>query len=774
MYGILRNIKIYHLLILISVFLLASCQATNYLKKDEKFLHKNRIKFETDEKIENKIFLVEELKSLYEQEPNGSFLWVPRQWFYYVFNEKNDWFSRFVKRNFAEKPVIYKENLASFTAKKFQNFLRNSRGFYNCEVSFKTDPEKYITDVDYIIKTGKRYNINRVDYICSDEAILDLVNKSMKKTHLIKDNPVSSSDYEEEKIRITDLLQNNGYALFNQNYLELYGDSARYKIDLKIKINNDINGEQHKTYKIGKVDVYTDYYYSQNVKKLDTLRIDNIIFYRELDKFLVKPKILEGAIPLEEGELYRKDLNVKVYNKLSQFRIYKSVSIKTYIDSIKQNTINYKIYLSTHDNLLQHREQLDLNYVAFSSKRNYLEFGANGALFDRKLSSRGDYISFSGSGAIKIDFHTTRIEELNATGKIDYTNPISPFTLKLSPIYLYNRLFRKNSYDNFKNNAVTNSVLSYQYQEILDNLSLSSVNFSYGFKYSLNNRLNVISNQIGINYSLPEILNPELFTTFQTKSLQKVFISGFLLKNLSANYISAKKLRLYNYSISFGLETSGLEIFLANKLYNATFDKDEIWRISDKVAYAKFVKLSLDYQPQFKTGANSGFAGRVFAGIGIPFGDSSTLPYTKLFEVGGPNSMRGWAARELGPGSYFHKLVGREFPYQKANLRLEANLEYRFKIANIFRGALFTDVGNIWTLKEDSERIGSQFNSQFYNQLAVDAGFSIQLDLIILLRLDFAFKLRNPYKNAAGNYWGFNPSPTIVFAVNHPFAQKLY
>ncbi len=774
MYGILRNIKIYHLLILISVFVLTSCQATNYLKKDEKFLHKNRIKFETDEKIENKIFLVEELKSLYEQEPNGSFLWVPRQWFYYVFNKKNNWFSRFVKRNFAQKPVIYNDKLTSLTSKKFQNFLRNSRGFYKCEVSFKTDDEKYITDVDYIIKTGKRYRINRVDYICDDEAILNLINKSREKTYLIKDNPVSSSNYEEEKIRITNLLQNNGYALFNKNYMELYGDSSHYKIDLKIKINNDLNGNKHKIYKIGKVDVYTDYYYSQNVNNLDTLKIGNVIFYRELDKFLVKPKILEGAIPLEKGELYRKDLNVKVYTKLTQFRIYKSVSIKTFIDSTEQNTINYKIYLSTQDNLLRHREQLDLNYVSFSSRKNYLEFGANGALFNRKLSSRGDYISFLGSGAIKINFHTTAIEELNATSKIDYTNPISPFTLKVSPIYLYNRLFRKNSYENFKNNAVTNSVLSYQYQEILDNLSLSSVNFSYGFKYSLNNRLSIISNQIGINYSLPEILNPKFFTTFQTKSLQKVFMSGLFLKNISFNYNSAQKLRLYNYSISIGMETSGLEIFLANKLYNSTFDNDEIWRISDKVSYAKFVKLSVDYQPQFKTGSNSGFAGRIFAGIGVPFGDSSTLPYSKLFEVGGPNSMRGWAARELGPGSYSHKLTSREFPYQKANIRIEGNLEYRFKISTIFKGALFTDIGNIWTLKEDSERIGSQFNSQFYNQLAVDAGFSLQLDLIILLRLDFAFKLRNSYKNAAGEYWTFNPNPTIVFAVNHPFAQKMY
>ena len=70
----------------------------------------------------------------------------------------------------------------------------------------------------------------------------------------------------------------------------------------------------------------------------------------------------------------------------------------------------------------------------------------------------------------------------------------------------------------------------------------------------------------------------------------------------------------------------------------------------------------------------------------------------------------------------------------------------------------------------DKEREGSQLDKDFYKAIAVDAGVSIQLDIPILLRLDLAYKLRNPYQNNDMNYWEFDLSkPSVVFAIDHPF-----
>ncbi len=252
--------------------------------------------------------------------------------------------------------------------------------------------------------------------------------------------------------------------------------------------------------------------------------------------------------------------------------------------------------------------------------------------------------------------------------------------------------------------------------------------------------------------------------------MENAFLTGVIMKNLTFNYSSNKKNRMYNYNILFGVETSGLEIYSFNKLNNWITNRDGYWQFNKNIGYAKFIKTYIEYKPKYKTSTTSELAGRLFFGIGIPFGDTKVLPYIKQFEIGGPYSMRAWAIRELGPGSYYHELSNDQIPFQKGDLRFESNLEYRFKLSYLFKSAIFIDAGNIWTLKNDSERPGSQISKNFYKQIAVDAGISIQLDVIVLLRLDLAYKLRNPYPDSKGRYFGINSIyPNIVFAINHPF-----
>lgn len=774
---ITQNIDKYKYLLFLSIIiLLSSCQATSFLKEDETFLRKNRIKFESQEKIDNKIILTQELSTLYEQVPNESIVHVPRQWFYYVNQNKKGRISNYVKKHLQEKPSIFITERTNLTANKFESFLRNNRGFYEAKVDYKVYNDKKTTDVDYIIHTGKRYLVGKINYKCEDSIVCDIIKNNSKDSYLVTDNPINSQDYNLEKTRITNLLQNKGYALFNQNSIELYGDSTNYRVDLIIKINNKNDNINHKKYKIGKIEVFTDYYPTQNPKLLDSTIINNIIFYNELDNYLVKPSILAGVITFEPGKMYQKKKHKEIYNKLSEFRIYRFISIKTEIDTSYENTLNYRIQLYTNEQKYYSEGNLDLKYVTFTESGQFIEVGANGSFYNRRLTSKGDNLNFTASGDIKINLQNINQEnrnysELNVLSKLDYINPISPKTMIISPLYLYYSGFKKKSYGDLKHFSKTNASIAYQYQTIIDNIIISSINFSYGYNYSPSKNLNIYSNQIGINYYAPEILNDSLFSTFQKKSMNNVFITGLLMKNIAININSNPKQKLYSYKLLLGLEMSGLEMFLANKGYNLISNNDDFWNLSSKVSYAKFVKANIEYRPKYQLGKNSLLAGRIYSGIGIPFGDSDVLPYIKQFEVGGPYSMRAWAARELGPGSYIHNSATEdEFPYQKGDIRLEANLEYRFKLSHYFKSALFVDAGNIWTLRYDQEREGGQFGKNFYKQIGVNAGVSLQLDVIVLIRLDLAYKLRNPYVDDDGSYWGFDLSkPSLVFAIDHPF-----
>jgi outer membrane protein assembly factor BamA len=275
--------------------------------------------------------------------------------------------------------------------------------------------------------------------------------------------------------------------------------------------------------------------------------------------------------------------------------------------------------------------------------------------------------------------------------------------------------------------------------------------------------------QAGLNYNNNEIFDDEVFNEFQKKSLNDFFQTGILFKNFTLDYNNHKPDKKFSIQSIIGIEISGSEIFLLNKLYNKIEGSTDYWTFNKNVNYAKFVKANIDLRPHFKLNKTDLIAGRIYAGIGSPFGDSQSLPYIKQYEVGGPASMRGWTARSLGPGSY-HDTVQIDYPFQRGDLRLEGNIEYRFKLSSYFRSALFIDAGNIWTSREDPERIGSQFTRRFYKQIAVNAGISFQLDVFLLLRFDLAFKLRNPYQNQYGRYWDFKSfSPTFVFSINNPF-----
>jgi len=59
----------------------------------------------------------------------------------------------------------------------------------------------------------------------------------------------------------------------------------------------------------------------------------------------------------------------------------------------------------------------------------------------------------------------------------------------------------------------------------------------------------------------------------------------------------------------------------------------------------------------------------------------------KQFYIGGANSVRAFDARSLGPGSYKtpDSLAANSFVDQAGDIKLEANIEYRFPIVSIIR-----------------------------------------------------------------------------------------
>lgn len=766
--------RYYYFFIVLVILILSSCQATSFLNENETFLHKNTIKFVTPQRIENKALLKEELYTFYEQIPNENILWVNRQWFHYIIqSKKNNWFNKFIKKSLAQEPSLFNEEKSKSTASNLQTFLRDKRGFYDANVNYNSYRiSKYLTDVEYIINTGKQYKLNSIKYESKDMSVDSIINNSLKSSFLISGDPISSTNYDLEKIRITNILQNEGYAAFNQDYFDLRGDSSNYKVDLQVIVKKARDNIDHIKYDIGKVNVFTDYYPTQVTDSLDSVQINGIGLFRELDNFIINPYDVVNAIAIRPGEVFSKEKNAEIYTRLSKYSIYKFISIKTEIDTMAQGILNYNIYMYLNEYKYSYEGGTSIKYLRLSSDENFINTGINGLIYDRNVSSRGDNLSFNGSGDLKINISDGSFQEVNLDAKLDYSYPNTSASIKLTPIFFYSSLIAGHKYSKLKNNATSNLSLSYNHQNILNNFQISSFNLNYGYNYfSKIDGLRMHFSQAGINYFTTSIINDELFNDFQKKSLNDFFQTGLIFKNFIFDFKNNSESDRFFTNSLFGLEISGSEIYLINKLFNSITKSSDDWRYNKTVNYAKFIKANIDIRPKYKTNRTNEIAGRIYAGIGVPFGDSQSLPYIKQFEAGGPVSMRAWTARSLGPGSYIDTSgLQTDYPFQKGDIKLEANIEYRFKLSSYFRSAVFLDAGNIWTIKFDPERPGSQFRSDFYKQIALNAGVSLQLDVFLLLRFDLAFKLRNPYKNEFGKYWDNNSfKPTFVFSINNPF-----
>lgn len=119
--------------------------------------------------------------------------------------------------------------------------------------------------------------------------------------------------------------------------------------------------------------------------------------------------------------------------------------------------------------------------------------------------------------------------------------------------------------------------------------------------------------------------------------------------------------------------------------------------------------------------------------------------------------MRGWNARELGPGAFYRSDAN--FNDQSGDIRFDANMEYRSKAFWKLELAAFLDAGNIWTIRGTERQYKGEFKfDKFYKQIASSWGIGFRLDFdFVLIRLDCGWKLYNPaeipkYKSDESGY----------------------
>ncbi len=764
-----------------------ACNVTKYMDdtKGERLLVKNSLNLHAEKRLRlaEKTPLVYELSGLYKQKPNSKtvFLFRTRLWFYYKYKNRDTKFGRWVMKRVAEPPTYYDDAMAQRTATNFANTMRQ-RGYFQAKCTYKAEfPGKHFAKATYSLDLGPLYTIGKVGFASRDTGALRVLWETGTNCVLRPGNPLDGREFEAEQFRVTSAMRNKGYAYFSPNSIEFVGDSTGTVTDITVTILPPADSTMHKTYTVGNVSVFSSLVPDYSSIRKDTT-IEGIYFASSDPYFRVRAKQLFRAIAIHPGALYRQDDFDKTLRQLNALGVFRFVSVKPFPDTLKPGVLDANISFSPNKRLTFGAD-IDLNSSTSSVSGRLLGI-SSGILFNNRNLLRGAEQMQSNLG-YNVEFDIASPQRLIFSQEFKFQNQLSIPRyfgyLGVWPALRGTRLVSDKLYQRMKTEGHMHINASYNYLELIDYYAYNLFNASFGSDLRTDSEHEYSFDNIGI-----DVLRPRLYPKFDSITLNNPFLrlsfgnqlfTGFLLRSFNYTYAGKVNRSGEHWFLQFNTDLSGAEILALNRLWGAAFGKDK-WDLAD-LEFAQYFRVDFDavYTREFNKKGLSG-AVRIGAGAILPFGDTHTAPYVKQFFVGGPSSIRAWRVREIGPGGYRDPRSPENPPYyQASDFRFELNAELRFPFFWWFKGAVFVDAGNIWSLDRKDSRQLSQLKWDSYKNIAIGTGFGLRADFsFFVIRLDWGLPLRYPYLYENSSYWVQNRFSKLQWrdfnvnlAVGYPF-----
>lgn len=696
------------------------------------------------------------------------------------------------------------DSLHASQSVQFMQTLLNTLGYYRDSSYFTTriksrsDSNELRTIVDFYVYPGAPTRLDSIAYRMNADTAglsrlqqqnldtLQSITDGVKDAATIKKGDhFSRYKLASERDRLADVYRNNGYLRFSEEELLIVWDTVGIELlrptidpieqatllqrlaerranpvaDVEFRLRENPDSTRITRYHVGRVTVYPEH-------TTDTVR--SFRFTDTVDGFVIKyndrlfkKTIFPDYVFLNPGALYRQTDYLKTQNKFNSLSAWRLVAIDQQ-PRPGQDTADFDIRLTP-----ARKYAFNTNFEISRNQGNISI--AQGNLIGLGLTlgvQNRNFLHGANLAITNFRFGT----ELNATFKdLIQTRQITLSNTVQIP-RLVPRFMRR--FNRAKENTV-NSVFALNggLTQRRDYFDLTTLNSSWGYQFGWRNKL------LGIR--LPNI---EYNYLIKLDSLE-----ALIAKNASYKYIFNTGLiisTLWNYSIAGGkgdvtnlmslsAELSGLPGLFKSKVFSTNL--------------YRFFKFDAEFRQSHKLFRNT-FAWRVFGGLGYSMPSSSLdsinryLPFFREYFAGGPNSMRAWSVRKLGPGSAIRSFGRTDAPDRFGDIRFEANAEYRIFLTN-YKGigintALFTDVGNVWFLRGNPDFPGGEFPTsfdKFWKDLAIGTGTGLRIDFGFLkVRIDYAYKVKNPTpeKAEAQNKWFYGwglLNGQVQLGIDYPF-----
>lgn len=764
---ITNSFSLYIILIISGVF--ASCSSTKNIPEDDQlFVGLTKIEYKNYEKNDHFVAVQEEVEAALATAPNGalfgsSYYRSPFPyglWIWNAFSKSRSVFSKWMTKSFGKPPVLMSWVNPELRANVTRELLR-SNGYFDSSVEYNVitqkNPKK--AKIGYIVNLGRLYRIDSLRYVNFPQRADSLIRATIGETLIHPGDPFKVSTLDAERTRLSNVFRNNGYYYYQPGYASYLADtiSVPDTVQLRLQYADSVPANVRRKWYIGKVNLELRKDYMEELSDSLEHRYFTVRFNGR--KPPLRTRVILRDLKLRPRKLYSYDDYLQSANKITGTGLFSYVDFKfTPRDTtLRCDTLDltlscvfdkpYDFYVEA--NMVGKTSgKLGPGAVIGISRRNAFRGGEK-----LDININGSYEWQTGHNA---DGSSSEMNsyEYGANVSLEIPRLLLPFW---SRVRWYNTpstilkasssVINRSGY--FKRHIVSGE-LTYNFQRTATSVhQFSPLILQYEYMTRMTSAFSDILEE-----------NPYLLVTMADQFVPKM--------RYTYTYSSPTNYRspiYWQVVVSEASNLLSLGYMMAGNKWN------EKSKQLFKNPYAQFFKIETDFRKTWAVGDHSQLVGHVSAGFIWSYGNSVSAPYSEQFYVGGANSIRAFNVRSIGPGAYHTDSEHASYMDQTGDIKLQANLEYRFRLFGNLYGATFLDAGNVWALRDDGYRTNSVFKvKNLLKETALGTGVGLRYDLeFFVLRLDWGVGLHVPYKSGFYNISSFGDGQSLHFAIGYPF-----
>ena len=730
----LLNISLW-VLSIIFIFLMSSCNIKKHLPEGTYLYGGTKVNIEKINGFQGKTKpIAQSLVSISAPPKNKMILGFPYKlamWYAIGDPKKESGFKYWLRKQLGEPPVLNTAVDVKANTTNMQAYLEN-KGYFKSRVSGKTENKGYKQKAIYLAKVSKPYNIDSIAWVLdSSELSRNILDIKNKQQYVKKGEQFDLANIKAERNSVDLALKRRGFYYFNPDYIQTYIDTSvgqnRLNVFYTIKSETPENARYPQI--INSVTIFPNYSLvlpPPDTSKLGLIPYDGFSIRDTVNAYT--PKTLVRPLTYHTGDKYNLNQHNNTLNRyinMGQFKFVKS-RYEPPVDSSKANKLDVYYYLTPLK-----KKNFTTELAGFTKSNSFKGGQINVNWKNRNLLKRAELFNVKMYGAIE----TSSVDSLRASNnfrigtEVSMTVPrfVTPFYIKESHYFL----------------PLTKFIFGYEWTRRQQLFTKNLIKFQYelSWKESLQKEHNLIP--FSITYNNATQFSPQYLAQINKFPVLSYAILPELIASTRYNYTFNSNNTRSNNIIFFNgnLDVAGNVLGLINKPKTI---------FSEKIGgayFAQYSKIDAELRYSRKLSTDVYISNRLNIGIGIPYGNSSYLPFARQFVIGGGNSLRGFVPRRLGPGRVVTTAEQQvAYPQIGGDYKLEVQTELRFPILGNLKGAVFADAGNIWSKNSLIFGQDAVLTKQFMQDIAVDGGLGFRYDInILLIRLDIGIPLRKPW-----------------------------